>query len=274
MEIRSEAAIDAAQVREGKFLRSEPETVIVEANASGRVAIELPWEVGRLEYGVERPGFAPVQLWNGAITPLSPFTLQLAPAWSVGGVVVDSQGKPIEGARIRPIRADFNRFETVDTRFGQHCRTDAEGKWHYASVPTSQTNSKSRSTIPCSPPSGERFRGATSAWTAARAAARIVLQPGLTVTGKLAMIGSRFRRFDSDPSAACAVRSRQRRRTASTGCGVAKGVFWPSSRRPKAGDRGARALDWPRRRSRSIFGSSRAASCEFASSMSMAIPAL
>ena len=237
VEIRSEAAIDAAQVREGKFLRSEPETVIVEANASGRVAIELPWEVGRLEYGVERPGFAPRwKLWNGAITPLSPFTLQLAPAWSVGGVVVDSQGKPIEGARIRPIRADFNRFETVDTRFGQHCRTDAEGKWHYASVPTSQSEFKVEVDHPLFAPERRAFsRGDFGLDGRPAPAARIVLQPGLTVTGKLAdergspiagaLIRTRLQHALAKPSAAP---------TASTGCGVAKGVFWRSSRRPKA----------------------------------------
>jgi hypothetical protein len=188
VEIRGEAAIDAAQVREGKFLRSETETVIVEANASGRVAVDLPLEAGRIEYGVEMPGFAPRwRLWNGAIAPLSPFTLQLAPAGSVAGIVVDGQGQPIEGAWVRPLRADFNRFETVETRFGQHCRTDTAGKWHYDSVPTSQGEFKVEVDHPQLAPGRRAFSRAEFGWDGRPApVARIVLPPGTTVTGKVA----------------------------------------------------------------------------------------
>jgi hypothetical protein len=187
VQIRCEPAIDAAQVREGKFLRSEPGAVFVESNASGRVAIALPWEVGRLEYGVEMPGFAPRwKIWSPAVTPLTPFTLQLAPAWSVGGVVVDSRGKPIEGARIRLIKADFNRFETVETRFGQNCRTDAEGKWHYDSVPASPSEFKVEIDHPQFAPERRSLSRAEFGVDArGTAAARIVLEPGITVSGKV-----------------------------------------------------------------------------------------
>jgi hypothetical protein len=187
VEFRSEPAITAQQVREGKFLRSEPDAVFVESNSSGRVSIELPLEIGRLEYGVETPGFAPRwKFWNPAVTPLSRFTLQLAPAWSFGGIVVDRQGKPVEGARICPIRTDFNGLETLETRFGQHCRTDAQGKWRYDSVPASQSEFKAEIDHPQFAPERRSLSRAEFGIEGRRSpAARILLEQGITVTGKV-----------------------------------------------------------------------------------------
>src|ERR1700722_8376952 len=150
VEIRCNPAFGAAQVREGKFLRSEPDAtavqpdvVVVESNANGRVAIELPVDVRRVEYGVEVPGLAPRwAFWNPAVVPLGQFTLQLPPAWSVGGIVVDGDGKPVEGARICPVRTEFDGRETLETRFGRHCRTDANGIWRQTSVPATQREIK------------------------------------------------------------------------------------------------------------------------------------
>ena len=166
--------------------------VVVKTDAKGRAAVELPPDLKRVAYSIETPGFAHLFAIRDAERSLKgiPATDQatLAPAWSVGGIVVDSQGKPIEGARIRPIKADFfNRFETVETRFGQHCRTDAKGKWHYDSVPASQSEFKVEIDHPQFAPERRALSRAEFGLDGRRApAARIVLQPGLTVTGKVA----------------------------------------------------------------------------------------
>jgi Carboxypeptidase regulatory-like domain len=194
VEIRCNPAFGAAQVREGKFLRSEPDAtavqpdaVIVESNASGRVAIELAVDVRRVEYGVEVPGLAPRwAFWNPAVVPLGQFTLQLPPAWSVGGIVVDGEGKPVEGARICPVRTEFNGRETLETRFGRHCRTDANGIWRQTSVPATQREIKVEIDSP-------RFAAVRRLLSRAEfgvderrpPTGRIVLQPGITVSGKV-----------------------------------------------------------------------------------------
>ena len=73
VQIRCEPAIDAEQIREGKFLRGEAGAVFVESNASGRVAIELAPGVRQLDCCIEMPGFAPQAVrWKAVFSPLSP----------------------------------------------------------------------------------------------------------------------------------------------------------------------------------------------------------
>jgi len=164
--------------------------VAVTTDAKGRAAVELPPDLKRLAYSIETPGYAHSFAFRDAERTLKgiPATDQatLAPAWSVGGIVVDGQGKPIEGAPIRLIKADFNRFETIETRFGQHCRTDAKGKWHYDSVPASQSEFKVEVDHPLFAPERRALSRVDFGLNGRRApAATIVLQPGITVTGKV-----------------------------------------------------------------------------------------
>lgn len=187
VEIRCEPAISTAQVREGKFLRSEADAVFVESSADGRVAVELPEDVESCQFGVELPGFAPCwKYWSTEYIPLSPFTLQLAPAWSVGGIVVDTQGKPLEGARIRPVWIQFGGTEWLGNRLGQRCRTNAQGNWRYDSVPASQEEFRVQIDHPQFAPERRTLTRAEFGVDDRRPpAARIVLQPGMTVSGKV-----------------------------------------------------------------------------------------
>src|SRR5579871_895261 len=84
VEIRCDPAVAAVQVREGKFLRTEADAVLVEASASGRVVLELPADIQSFECLVEAPGFAARLLhWSPSVSALEPLTLHLTPAWSV-----------------------------------------------------------------------------------------------------------------------------------------------------------------------------------------------
>jgi hypothetical protein len=196
VQIRYEPAIDAAQVREGKFLRSEPGAVFVESNASGRVAIELAPGVGQLDCCIEMPGFAPQAVrWKAVFSPLSPITMQLAPAWSVGGIVVDGEGKPIEGARVTPrlndLRIDplvngLSGMQRRENQFAQPCGTDFEGKWHYDCVPISRGEFRCAIDHPQFAPERRSLSRAEFGCDAGRPpTARIVLRPGLTIGGKV-----------------------------------------------------------------------------------------
>ena len=59
VEIYGDPPISAAQVRQGKFLRTEAGAVLVEAGADGRVVLDVPVELWYIQCGVELPGFAP-----------------------------------------------------------------------------------------------------------------------------------------------------------------------------------------------------------------------
>jgi uncharacterized GH25 family protein len=165
-------------------------SVVVKTNAAGRAAIELPADVKRLAYLIETPGFAHLRALRDAERTLEriPTTEQatLAPAWSVGGVVVDGQGKPIEGARVYPLMTDPSGWERREFRFGQHCRTDAQGKWRYDCVPISQSEFKVEVDHPQFAPERRALSRAECGLAPSQSpAAKIVLRPGITVSGKV-----------------------------------------------------------------------------------------
>jgi len=168
--------------RYGSFVASK-------TDAKGRAAVELPRDLKRLAHSIETPGYAHLFAFRDADRTLKgiPTTDQatLAPAWSVGGIVVDGQGKPVEGARVRPIRTDFNGWETLETRFARNCRTDAQGKWRYGSIPAPQSEFECEIDDRQFAPERRSLSRVEFGADDRRAAARIVLQPGITVSGKV-----------------------------------------------------------------------------------------
>ena len=59
----------------------------------------------------------------------------------IGGIVLDSQGNPVEGATVE-FAVDLHRRQRhpdgIITRYAQWLKTDAEGRWTYAVLPTDQ----------------------------------------------------------------------------------------------------------------------------------------
>jgi protocatechuate 3,4-dioxygenase beta subunit len=165
-------------------------SVVVRTNAQGQAAIELSSDLKPFVYGIETPGFAHFRaLRDGAHTlkrlPTTE-TATLAPAWSVGGIVVDGHGKPVEGARIYPLMIDITDAEEREFRFGQHCRSDSQGKWRYDCVPVSQSEFKVEIDHPQFAPERRALSRAEFGFDPRRSpGARIVLQPGITVSGRV-----------------------------------------------------------------------------------------
>jgi beta-lactamase regulating signal transducer with metallopeptidase domain/uncharacterized GH25 family protein len=144
LEIRSRPRLQAAQVREGQFLRPDEFGVVVQVSAAGRVVLELPKNLKSFNFSIEVPGYGPYWAgWNPESKSESipaAFTAELDLAWSVGGIVVDSAGKPVRGATVHP-SVQFKKPPGDVSAFyaGERKKTDADGKWHFDSVPISNS---------------------------------------------------------------------------------------------------------------------------------------
>jgi hypothetical protein len=143
VEVRGEPPVRREQIREGRFLRQGKNGMFARSTANGRLVLELPANLNRFDVLIETPGYAPYWArWNSdeypEPVPLA-FRAELSAAWSVGGVVVDGDGKPVEGARVTPrIRYKLRPDDFRGSYFGSHVTTDAKGRWRFDSVPASQ----------------------------------------------------------------------------------------------------------------------------------------
>jgi uncharacterized GH25 family protein len=142
IELRTTPVIQANQIHRGKFLRRMRYAATATADADGRLSFERPAEPKRFDLYVTIPGYAPYWAgWsltsNSEPIPAS-LTIKLEPAWTVGGVVVDSDGKPIPNARVG-LRIEFTK-RPGDSRqmgTGDRVRTNNKGEWTFESVPSS-----------------------------------------------------------------------------------------------------------------------------------------
>jgi uncharacterized GH25 family protein len=142
IEIRSEPSLKVGQILEGDLFRRMQYGISVRSTARGRVALDLPPNLRRLDFYIEAPGYAPYWAgWNFEATSetLPPaLTAPLDAAWSAGGIVNDEQGRPIRGVKISPsIRFKNRPGDLRQVHIGRSVRTDSEGKWHFDSVPAS-----------------------------------------------------------------------------------------------------------------------------------------
>ena len=70
----------------------------------------------------------------------STFTAQLEAGWSVGGIIVDADGKPVEGVKVTPsIEFKKRPGDLSQLGVGTNLKTDAAGKWRFDSVPASMS---------------------------------------------------------------------------------------------------------------------------------------
>ena len=70
----------------------------------------------------------------------SQFTAELEAAWSVGGILVNQEGKPIEGAKIfSGIEFKKRAGDQRQMAYGTDLKSDAEGRWRFHCVPVSKT---------------------------------------------------------------------------------------------------------------------------------------
>lgn len=119
----------------------------LEIRLGGQTRTDVTNEQGRcrIEYGSPRPdyfsiranksGFVPMRVaWplNAAIP--SSYTLVLEPGTSIGGIIQDEDGKPIEGVTVYLLVSSGGELRDVSIR-DQQQKTDAAGRWRCDTVP-------------------------------------------------------------------------------------------------------------------------------------------
>jgi beta-lactamase regulating signal transducer with metallopeptidase domain len=189
--IRTSPAPTANWIRHGKFVRHGSYGAFLSADGEGRLALALPRVPTDFDVDITTPGFGPYWAsWSSnAHDEAIPrkFTAQLEAGWSIGGIIVDASGKPVEGVQIRP----FIEYKKRPGYLGQMgigttLRTDAAGKWQFDSVPASMAEIEVGIDHPDFKPGGRRLaRGGFEIEKARLPAAKVVLDRGITVSGKV-----------------------------------------------------------------------------------------
>ena len=113
-----------------------------QTDASGQLKIDVPTPAPHyFSASVELSGYAPfLAEWEnaGAADPIpAKYTVWLDPGRTIGGVVQDGDGEPIEGVAVRPFfNVKLREERTHQMGAGTRIKTDATGRWIYASLPT------------------------------------------------------------------------------------------------------------------------------------------
>ena len=144
--VRTEPVPTSQWVRRGKFKRQGSYGAFLSADGEGRLVIELPRSLTALDVDITTPGYGPYWAsWSSESHPEpipSTFTAELEAGWSVGGIVVDADGKPVEGVKVTPsIEFKKRPGDLSQLGVGTNLKTDAAGKWRFDSVPASMAES-------------------------------------------------------------------------------------------------------------------------------------
>ena len=142
VEIRTSPAPTAKQIRRGKFIRTATYGPFTETDKEGRLEIMLNEIPKRFNLSIKKPGYGPY--WAGWSSQDHPdpipneFTAKLDSGWSVGGIVVDPDGNPVEGVKVDP-SVEFKKRPDVTSQLGVGTRikTDEKGAWRFDLVPDS-----------------------------------------------------------------------------------------------------------------------------------------
>ena len=142
-EIRGTGSLKAEQIIEGTFVKAGSYGTFTAANELGQLVLSLPREVGSLVISVKQPGFGPYwAAWESGRTSNAvpdEATIELEAAWTVGGIVVDDAGEPIEGVEVSP-SIEFKKLpgHTYQFGVGASFKTDANGEWRCDLIPVSE----------------------------------------------------------------------------------------------------------------------------------------
>ncbi len=107
---------------------------------SGTITLEYPSPTpNRMHVGVWKEGFIPMRVWlrDTAYEDEFPatFTLAMAPAAPMGGLVKDEDGRPVLGAKVSPLLAgSLGEPGRAQIRIAE-VLTDASGHWTCPSIP-------------------------------------------------------------------------------------------------------------------------------------------
>src|SRR5262245_39848649 len=188
VQMRMNPVITAEQVERGKLVKKQGGECATDAD--GVLAVKLPDKLTLLQIFNTTPGYGQAcASWQGDQLQTFPakFTAELDAGWSVGGIVVDSDGNPVKGAKVHP-SIEFKKPPSDQTQLaiGTTLTTDAAGKWHFDSVPLSMGDVSVEIAHTSFRPSAVRLaRGEFGIDRGGDAAGKIVMDRGLTITGRV-----------------------------------------------------------------------------------------
>jgi hypothetical protein len=108
VEIRTNAKLTAEQIQRGQFLKTGPYGTLLKTDAGGRLVVMLPEKPNRFDVSIHQPGFGPYWArWDSGVHPQaipSRLTAELEAGWSVGGLIVNDDGSPVQGVKVHPVR--------------------------------------------------------------------------------------------------------------------------------------------------------------------------
>jgi len=192
VEFRVSPPPTAEQVIVGKLGKRTSNVASITTDENGIMKVSLAKQPKSLWLSVIMPGYGPYMArWepeNNAQSIPGELKAELDAAWSVGGLVVDSNGKPVEGVKIHP-HIEFKKppDDRSQLAIGNTATTDKEGKWRFDSVPISMPEvSVGLDHSAFKRESKTLAKAAFSIERGAEPAAKIVLDRGLVVSGKVA----------------------------------------------------------------------------------------
>ncbi|WP_165227818.1 sigma-70 family RNA polymerase sigma factor [Aquisphaera insulae] len=160
-------------------------------DGQGVLVIDLPPDCKDLQILVKKQGYGQYYAeWrSGEHATVIPehVAAELDPAWQIGGVVVDPDGKPVVGASLGLSIAIKNPpGRAMPLYRGDTATTDPEGRWRFEDVPRSMDQVGVEVNHPMFRPLRRSLSRAEFERTEGRdPSARLVLERGLIVTGKV-----------------------------------------------------------------------------------------
>jgi beta-lactamase regulating signal transducer with metallopeptidase domain len=189
VELRTRPFPTVEQIVVGKFIRASTYGPFVQTNAEGRLVLELPKKPIRFNVSIKTAGYGPYWAsWNSEKHPQSipsQFVADLDAGWSVGGVVVNDSGQPVEGIEVHP-SVNFKKRpgDTDQLGVGTRIVTDSNGKWRFDNVPVSKNDIHVAVSHPDYQPLRRRLsRNAFEVKRDAAPTGHIELKRGMTVSG-------------------------------------------------------------------------------------------
>jgi beta-lactamase regulating signal transducer with metallopeptidase domain/uncharacterized GH25 family protein len=189
VELRATPKVTEQQIQRGSFEKNGPYGTFARTDNSGQLIISLPEDQQRMRISIKKAGFGPYWVgWSSAehhdSIPKN-FTANLDTGWYIGGIVVDTNGQPVEGVRVSPnVRFKKPPGDKKSLGTGTRLTTDKAGAWKFDMVPVS----KSKVTVSFDHPDFQALRKpltreAFELQPAEQPSARIELPTGMSISG-------------------------------------------------------------------------------------------
>jgi RNA polymerase sigma factor (sigma-70 family) len=138
VDAQTAVGLSGAQIRAAYFYaggRGEGHNLVTDQN--GEIGIPEPNEGGNpgMNLFVSREGYVPKAIGFGKTVPPE-YIFKAEPAVTAAGIVVDEQGVPVPGVKIRASRNEDYKDGSANTDFQlTNVETDSRGRWVYPYIP-------------------------------------------------------------------------------------------------------------------------------------------